>query len=678
MPLVLQKMMSPELQRRWDNSGTGKFSDIPEGKWQNKIFCPWCDGGQKQERNFRFCRQEGWIRFKCFRMNNCGSRGSMRESFSDDEEESPAADEEALDPYEPRKMTETTCVVALSEDQDDPLDGAERSYLEDVRKIDSDVLDANKVCQRKTHMDKELKTLIFPYYAGGLRVAEKWRTMSKQFKMNPGSHKCVYGVDHIIGANRIVIVEGEIDKLSVETAGIKECVSVQNGAANGVDMTYGADKAFKEAKRIVIAVDGDRAGNKLRDEIVQKFGWQKCLFVEWPEGKKDANDVLCDPAFGKEGLKKLIDEAKPRIPAGTIQDKDILMKKLHERLNADPNEERYVGFTTGWGKLDEFYRPVPGEFTVLTGKPGCGKSEFLLSLVINMAENGKRTLIFAFESSERSLHTQLAEKKLQTKLTPKIKDEDDVPESTSTAFADNLSLSQATSWLDKQIVLGTNDATNEVINLDYIMQIAKSEKDSEEGLDFIIIDPYNYIDRGKNVGERPGQMSETEFVSKMLSQLKRFAYENDVHILMVAHPTKNNGWANPEKPELYDIAGSANWFNKCDVGIVICRKKETKKKKPRAKSFRKFTDDDDEDEDEDEDEKPVDSNILEIDIQKMRTSTAGKLGICDLIFDRETRGFYENARDIPAKKTVDTREIGDWDMSMLEDAVMLRAGETQS
>ena len=35
---------------------------------------------------------------------------------------------------------------------------------------------------------------------------------------------------------------------------------------------------------------------------------------------------------------------------------------------------------TGWPGLDKFYRVVPGEVTVITGVPGSGKSEWLLSL----------------------------------------------------------------------------------------------------------------------------------------------------------------------------------------------------------------------------------------------------------------------------------------------------------
>src|SRR5690349_22609181 len=44
------------------------------------------------------------------------------------------------------------------------------------------------------------------------------------------------------------------------------------------------------------------------------------------------------------------------------------------------------GESTGWPGLDEFYSVAPGQWTVITGMPGSGKSEFLDALLVNLAE----------------------------------------------------------------------------------------------------------------------------------------------------------------------------------------------------------------------------------------------------------------------------------------------------
>ena len=52
-----------------------------------------------------------------------------------------------------------------------------------------------------------------------------------------------------------------------------------------------------------------------------------------------------------------------------------------------------------------------------------------------------------------------------------------------------------------------------------------------------MIDPYNELDH-----DRSPKMSETEFVSKMLTKIKRFAQKNKVHVWFVAHPRQMAVW----------------------------------------------------------------------------------------------------------------------------------------
>ena len=86
-----------------------------------------------------------------------------------------------------------------------------------------------------------------------------------------------------------------------------------------------------------------------------------------------------------------------------------------------------------------------------------------------------------------------------------------------------------------------------------------------------MIDPYNELDH-----QRPLHMTETEYVSQMLTKIKRFAQHNDVHVWFVAHPRQLQGWRG-EPPNLYDISGSAHFINKADNGIVIHRNRDPEK-----------------------------------------------------------------------------------------------------
>ena len=67
--------------------------------------------------------------------------------------------------------------------------------------------------------------------------------------------------------------------------------------------------------------------------------------------------------------------------------------------------------------------------------------------------------------------------------------------------------------------------------------------------------------------------NETKYISKQLDRLTNFAQRNDVMVILMAHPTKQskNKDGVIEAPTLYDISGSAHFYNKTDFGIVVHR-----------------------------------------------------------------------------------------------------------
>lgn len=69
----------------------------------------------------------------------------------------------------------------------------------------------------------------------GVLVNCKYRSLiNKKFWQEKGAEKILYGLDDIKESNEIIIVEGEIDKLSMEQAGLTNSVSVPGGAPQKV------------------------------------------------------------------------------------------------------------------------------------------------------------------------------------------------------------------------------------------------------------------------------------------------------------------------------------------------------------------------------------------------------------------------------------------------------------
>jgi twinkle protein len=113
-------------------------------------------------------------------------------------------------------------------------------------------------------------------------------------------------------------------------------------------------------------------------------------------------------------------------------------------------------------------------------------------------------------------------------------------------------------------------------------------------------------------------MTETEYVSQMMSKIKRFSQTYGVHVFFVAHPAKMRRSADGEFPlvEPYDIAGSANFANKADVILIVER------------DFSQG------------------SRDVRIHTKKMRFKQSGSLGSVDLEYD-PVSGRYSKAFGYP-------------------------------
>ena len=63
---------------------------------------------------------------------------------------------------------------------------------------------------------------------------------------------------------------------------------------------------------------------------------------------------------------------------------------------------------------------------------------------------------------------------------------------------------------------------------------------------------------------------ETEYIGRAIREFRRFARRYEVLVMAVAHPTKMGGEGKGvSKPTLYDISGSANWFNKPFEDLLV-------------------------------------------------------------------------------------------------------------
>lgn len=433
-----------------------------------------------------------------------------------------------------------------------PLSAKARKYLLEDRGLDSIVLDANRVGSVNG-------SIAFPFYKSGEVINIKYRDANKRFRLEAGAELIPYGYDDI--SEITIITEGEIDKLSLESAGCKNSISVPNGAPSSTANNFpkhfayleNCETRFDEVKKFIIAVDNDGPGKVLEAELSRRLGLGRCCKAVWPDGCKDPNDVLLK--FGNETLKKCIESAKPFPVDGIVYVSELDMQGYYERGDVP-------GISLGWEKLKKHFTLCreSGQLNIVTGVPGHGKSEFVDAIMINTTmQEGWRWGVFSPENFPFNYHAR--------KLSEKFIGKPFADSGFGRMGLEDVDLAQE--WLNDHIyfMAPKEDDTS----VDSILSLAKTLV-YRHGINGLVIDPWNELDH-----ERPANLSETEYISKCLTKIRRFSRVHNCHVFLVAHPTKLQKQEKGENkgeyvvPRPYDIAGSAGWFNKADNCLTVWR-----------------------------------------------------------------------------------------------------------
>ncbi len=393
--------------------------------------------------------------------------------------------------------------------------------------------------------DGEANTVQFNYYLDGELVNTKFRTGDKCFKLCSGARLIPYNIDAIKGRKECIITEGEMDALSFIEVGRDDVVSVPNGANANLDyLDDFIEEYFDDKETIFIASDTDTKGIGLRDELLRRFGTERCRVLEYGEGCKDANDHL--QRYGRDSLLKVLADAPETRIEGifTVSDFEGSLDALFEN-----GLQR--GVTIGHENFDRLCSFETKRLCIVTGIPGSGKSEFIDELAerLNM-RYGWRFAYFSPENAPLAYHaSKLIEKFVGKKFSR-----------TTMTFGEYKEVKE---HLERDFFF---IAPADNYRLDAILERGRALV-RRKGIKALVIDPYNRLE------SEQGNRNETQYISGVLDKLTNFAQQNDVLVILMAHPTKQpkNKDGVVEAPTLYDISGSANFFNKADFGIVVHR-----------------------------------------------------------------------------------------------------------
>jgi twinkle protein len=544
---------------------------------QVKIVCPACS----EERRLPAHRREPIlsVKFKddrlLYRCWHCGIRGLV-----------PLTEETKTVP-----MKNVVPMRAPLTAEPDPASEEAVSWLERERGIPRALSQRVGLCSATRWVRKigaSRPCVGFPYRDHGQTYAVKWRAFPEKGFTQDGSAQTLFLADMAPVGGDLILTEGEMDALSFHAAGIP-AVSIPAGGMNEGEREDTArlrwmathDVLLAKAKRIYLALDSDQTGTTTAKELARRLGKGRCWRISYPDGCKDANDVLVQ--HGPEAVLALLDTATPWPVEGLRSVAEIADRVLQLYERGLP-----PGLSTTWPEVDNLFTVAPGSLIVVTGIPGSGKSAWLDDLLMRMMLRHKFKVGYA--SFENPVDIHLSKLLQLWRLEPFGRN--------APARMSQASVEEGLAWLNERVgFIDMDEApTPEGLWERFDVLVRRF------GINAAVVDPVNFV---RMTGE-----GDTESINRFLADAKLFARTRELALFIVAHPAKPLEYRTDWVPTGYAISGSAHWFNRADFGLTLSRRKD----------------------------------CTELHVWKCRFSHQGKLGVVRLVFDKATAS-YEVQRD---------------------------------
>ena len=419
----------------------------------------------------------------------------------------------------------------------------------ETRGISQRTLDDIQVGQGSEYMPQTGKTentIQFNYIMGDQLINIKYRDGRKNFKLYKGAEKVFYNINSIIGYDSCVITEGEMDVLAFHEAGVKNVVSVPNGATltnNNLDYLDNCIDYFEDKERILLAIDKDEPGQMLQAELVRRLGAETCFIVDFDDCK-DANEYLLK--HGKDKLAESIAKARP-YPLENV----TTFKDIENEITDFVKNGFKPGFQVGLPNFDEIFSTYTKQFITVTGIPSSGKSDFVDQMVVGYNQQyGWKTAFASPENQPTYLHAH----KLMRKVWGDMPNVGDIG---------------GAKW---------NEVAEHVNDHFYFIDMDKYDLDSvlrkgaelvkRKGIKCLVIDHYNKV---RDINAKTDDVN--RYTMDYLMKIETFAKKYDCLVFIVAHPTKmmKGQDGKIQEPTMYNIKGGGEWYDASYHGLLVHR-----------------------------------------------------------------------------------------------------------
>lgn len=231
---------------------------------------------------------------------------------------------------------------------------------------------------------------------------------------------------------------------------------------------------------------------------------------------------------------------------------DLIHTSVMERNKDHPSEKTII---TGYTEFDSAYGGLAkGEYLIIGGRPGMGKTSFLLNLASNLSKSGTAVLYLSYESNAEHLMRKIIGMELEIPLSHLTKGELDEHEWDS--------IKTGAEEIDKWPLFIKESISRGIEDLAINIRRMKSGKN----VDVVIVD---YLQMIEPINKR---VSREQAISEVSRRMKQLARELDIAIVVSSQLSRQvETRTGNKRPQLVDLRESGAIEQDADKVLFIYR-----------------------------------------------------------------------------------------------------------
>jgi archaellum biogenesis ATPase FlaH len=349
--------------------------------------------------------------------------------------------------------------------------------------------------------------ITIPHFRDGLCLNIKSRPIKprgNKFFREEGYPSILFNPDNAKKyQDSVIITEGEFDAIAFDQMGFSNVIAVTGGAE--IFFNEWIDD-LEQFNQIYLSYDMDEPGRIGMEKAADKLGRYRCLNILLP--LKDGNDCL-KAGFTNGEIGKILAQAKP-FESKLVKKPEAFFDDIQ---NIFKNPSLNNGTQTGWQKFDELLGGFrPNELTILTGETSSGKTTWAANLGYKFSKRGHPVLVASFEMKPVAILKKIIQ--MESGQPMAYHSLDSLPPFFSSIACMPLY------FVDVYGEVGLNELKDSI----YYAQRRYDVK-------LVILDHLHFFLRYSGDQER-------QAIDQALRDIKTWAMELNIHIVLIVHPTK--------------------------------------------------------------------------------------------------------------------------------------------